>query len=140
MKIHRIDHVGVIVNDLPAAKAFFLNLGLELLGETEVEGEWGKRIYGLHDVRETIVWFGMPDGQAKLELIKFHTSLDEKGVKQPLQHIALAVENIEAIVDKLRDNGEEIFGEIETFENLYKLCYVRGPEGMIIELAEKMKD
>ena len=83
MKIHRIDHVGVIVNDLPAAKAFFLDFGLQVLGEAEVEGEWVERIIGLNDVRETIVMLGMPDGQATLELVKFHTPLDEKGIQQP---------------------------------------------------------
>ncbi|MGG0655330.1 VOC family protein [Rummeliibacillus pycnus] len=145
MKIHRIDHVGVIVNDLPAAKAFFLNLGLEVLGETEVKGEWVERIIGLNDVRETVVWLGMPDGQATLELVKFHTPSDEKGIQQSfantlgIQHIAFAVEDIEAVVAKLKKKGAELFGEIQNYENSYKLCYVRGPEGIILELAEQIK-
>lgn len=145
MKIHRIDHVGVIVNDLPAAKAFFLNLGLEMLGETEVKGEWVERIIGLNDVRETVVWFGMPDGQATLELVKFHTPSDEKGIQPSfvntlgIQHIAFAVEDIEAMVAKLKKKGAELFGEIQNYENTYKLCYVRGPEGIILELAEQIK-
>ncbi|TCP21703.1 glyoxalase/bleomycin resistance protein/dioxygenase superfamily protein [Scopulibacillus darangshiensis] len=145
MKIHRIDHVGVIVNDLPAAKAFFLNLGLEVLGETEVKGEWVERIIGLNDVRETVVWLGMPDGQATLELVKFHTPSDETGIQQSfantlgIQHIAFAVEDIEAVVAKLKKKGAELFGEIQNYENAYKLCYVRGPEGIILELAEQIK-
>lgn len=144
MKIHRIDHVGIIVNDLPAAKAFFLDLGLDVLGEAEVKGEWVERIIGLNDVRETIVMLGMPDGQATLELVKFHTPLDEKGIQQSfantlgIQHIAFAVEDIEAIVAKLKKKGAELFGEIQNYENMYKLCYVRGPEGIILELAEKI--
>lgn len=145
MKIHRIDHVGVIVKDLPAAKAFFVDLGLEILGEAEVKGEWVERIIGLNDVRQTVVMLGMPDGQATLELVKFHTPLDEKGIQESfantlgIQHIAFAVEDIEAIVAKLKKNGAELFGEIQNYENMYKLCYVRGPEGIILELAEKIK-
>ena len=145
MKIHRIDHVGVIVNDLPAVKAFFIDLGLKVLGETKVKGEWAERIMGLNDVRETVVWLGMPDGQATLELVKFHTPSDEIGIQQPfvntlgIQHIAFAVEDIEAIVAKLKKKGAELFGEIQNYENAYKLCYVRGPEGIILELAEKIR-
>ena len=145
MKIHRIDHVGVIVNDLSAAKEFFLDFGLEVLGEAEVEGEWVERIIGLNDVRETVVMLGMPDGEATLELVKFHTPSDEKGIQQSFSntlgicHIAFAVEDIEAIVAKLKKRGAKLFGEIQNYENAYKLCYVRGPEGIIIELAEKIK-
>jgi catechol 2,3-dioxygenase-like lactoylglutathione lyase family enzyme len=84
MKIHRIDHVGIIVNDLPAAKAFFLDFGLEILGEGEVEGEWVERIIGLQDVKEEVVMLRTPDGEANMELVKFHTSLDEKGIQRPL--------------------------------------------------------
>ncbi|KAA6453516.1 VOC family protein [Bacillus swezeyi] len=145
MKIHRIDHVGVIVNDLPAAKAFFLDFGLEVLGETEVKGEWVERIIGLNDVRETVAMLGTPDGQATLELVKFHTPSDEKGIQQSfantlgIRHIAFAVEDIEAVVAKLKKNGAELFGEIQNYKNAYKLCYVRGPEGIILELAEQIK-
>ncbi|SFL71975.1 Catechol 2,3-dioxygenase [Gracilibacillus orientalis] len=144
MKIHRIDHVGVIVNDLPAAKAFFLDLGLEVLGETEVKGEWVERIIGLNDVRETVVMLGVPDGQATLELIKFHTPSDEKGIQLSfantlgIRHIAFAVEDIEAVVAKLKKKGAELFGEIQNYQNSYKLCYIRGPEGIILELAEQI--
>ncbi|KQL52713.1 glyoxalase [Heyndrickxia shackletonii] len=145
MKIHRIDHVGVIVNDLPAAIDFFLVLGLKVLGEAEVKGEWVERIIGLNDVRETVVMLGMPDGQATLELVKFHTPSDQIGVQQSfantlgIGHIAFAVEDIEAIVTKLKQKGAELFGEILNYENAYKLCYVRGPEGIILELAEEIK-
>ncbi|MDP4086672.1 MAG: VOC family protein [Bacillota bacterium] len=145
MKIQRIDHVGVIVNDLSAAKEFFLDFGLEVLGEGEVEGEWVERILGLNEVRETIVMLGMPDGQATLELVKFHSPLDEKGIQHSfsntlgIQHIAFAVEDIESIVAKLKKKGTKLFGEIQNYENTYKLCYVRGPEGIILELAEKIR-
>lgn len=145
MKLHRIDHVGIIVNDLPAAKAFFLDLGLEMLGEGKVEGEWVERIIGLKDVKEEVVMLRTPDGEANIELVKFYSPSDENGVQRPLantlgiRHIAFAVEDIEAIVAKLKKNGAELFGEIQTYENTYKLCYVRGPEGIILELAEQIK-
>ncbi|QGH32806.1 VOC family protein [Gracilibacillus salitolerans] len=145
MKINRIDHVGVIVNDLSEAKAFFLDLGLEVQGEGEVEGEWVERIIGLNDVRETVVMLGVPGGQATIELVKFHKPSDEKGIQQSfantlgIRHIAFAVEGIEAVVAKLKKKGAQLFGEIQNYENTYKLCYVRGPEGIILELAEKIK-
>jgi catechol 2,3-dioxygenase-like lactoylglutathione lyase family enzyme len=145
MKIHRIDHVGVIVNDLPAAKAFFLDLGLEVLEEAELKGEWVERIIGLNDVRDTVVMLRTPDGEANLELVKFYTPSDEKGIQQSfantlgIRHICFAVEDIEAIVTKLKKKGAELFGEIQNYENAYKLCYVRGPEGIILELAEQIK-
>jgi catechol 2,3-dioxygenase-like lactoylglutathione lyase family enzyme len=145
MKINRIDHVGIIVNDLPAAKAFFLNFGLEMLGEGKVEGEWVERIIGLQDVKMEVVMFRTPDGEANIEIIKFFTPTDEKGMQRPLantlgiRHIAFAVEDIEAIVAKLKKNGAELVGEVQTYENMYKLCYIRGPEGIILELAEQIK-
>lgn len=145
MTIRRIDHVGVIVNDLPAAKAFFLDFGLEVLGEEELEGEWVERIIGLHDVKDEVVMLRTPDGGANLELVKFYKPLDEKGMQRPLantlgiRHICFAVEDIEAVVAKLKKKGAELFGEIQNYENAYKLCYVRGPEGIILELAEQIK-
>lgn len=145
MTIRRIDHVGVIVNDLPAAKAFFLDFGLEVLGEEELEGEWVERIIGLHDVKDKVVMLRTPDGGANLELVKFYKPLDEKGMQRPLantlgiRHICFAVEDIEAVVAKLKKKGAELFGEIQNYENAYKLCYVRGPEGIILELAEQIK-
>ncbi|WP_152655515.1 VOC family protein [Oceanobacillus sp. CFH 90083] len=144
MKIQRIDHIGIIVNDLPAAKAFFLELGLRELGEAEVQGEWVEQIIGVPDVKETVAMFEVPGGEARIELVKFHSPLDENDVQHPLpntlglRHIAFAVENIEAIVAKLEKGGVEIFGEIQNYENVYKLCYIRGPEGIILELAEKI--
>lgn len=145
MKIHRIDHVGVIVNDLPAAKEFFLDFGLELLGEGELEGEWLDQIVGLNAVKTAYVMLRTPDGEANIELVKFYMPSDEKGMQRPLantlgiRHIAFAVEDIEAIVAKLKKKGAELFGEIQNYENAYKLCYVRGPEGIILELAEQIK-
>ncbi|WP_280771655.1 VOC family protein [Salipaludibacillus daqingensis] len=144
MKIQRIDHVGIIVNDLSAAKAFFLDFGLEMLGEGEVQGEWVERIIGLQDVKGKVVMLRTPDGDANIELVKFHTPSDENGIQRPLantlgiRHIAFAVEDIEALVTKLEKKGAGLIGEIQNYENTYKLCYCRGPEGIIIELAEKI--
>jgi catechol 2,3-dioxygenase-like lactoylglutathione lyase family enzyme len=145
MKIHRIDHVGIVVNDFPAAKAFFLDFGLEMQGGGGVEGEWVERIIGLQDVKVEFVMFGTPDGDANIELIKFHTPSDENGIQHPLantlgiRHIAFVVEDIEAHVAKLKKKGTGLIGEIINYENVYKLCYVRGPEGIILELAERIK-
>lgn len=139
--VNPADHVGVNVNDLPAAKAFFLDLGFEVQGE----GEWLDQIVGLNNVKTALVFLAMPEGQTNLELIKFYTPSDEKDIQQPLantlgiRHIAFAVEDIEAIVAKLKKKGMEIFSEIQNYENIYKLCYVRGPEGIILELAEQIK-
>jgi catechol 2,3-dioxygenase-like lactoylglutathione lyase family enzyme len=145
MKVHRIDHVGIIVNDLPAAKAFFLDLGLEMVWEGEVEGEVVERITGLQDVKAEVVMLRTPDGEANIELSKFHSPTDENGIQRSLantlgiRHITFAVEEIEAIVAKLKKNGAELVGKIQTYENTYKLCYIRGPEGIILELAEQLE-
>lgn|SRR5512146_94631 len=145
MKIRRLDHVGVIVNDLPAAKEFFLDLGLEVLWEGELEGKWLDRIVGLNGVKTAYVMLRTPDGQANLELVKYYSPSDERGIQQHfantlgIGHIAFAVEDIEAIVAKLKKKGVEIFSEIQNYEDIYKLCYIRGPEGIILELAEQIK-
>jgi catechol 2,3-dioxygenase-like lactoylglutathione lyase family enzyme len=144
MKIHRIDHVGIVVNDLAAVKAFFLDLGFEMMGEGEVEGEWVERIIGLRGVKEKVAMLRTPDGEANIELVQFYTPLDENGIQYPLantlgiRHIAFAVEDIEALIAKMKTNGAELIGEIQNYESAYKLCYVRGPEGIILELAEQI--
>lgn len=144
MKIHRIDHVGIIVNDLSAATAFFLELGLEVLGKGELEGELLNTVTGLNDAKTELVMLGAPDGQTELELVKYHRASDENGIPPNaantlgIRHIAFAVEDIDAIVAKLKKNGTEFFSEIQNYEGIYKLCYVHGPEGIILELAEKI--
>ena len=150
MKVHRIDHVSINVNDLPAAKAFFLDLGLELQGEGSLEGAWLDQLVGLNNVKTSLAFFRVPGGQgqtnqANIELVKYHTPSDENGIQQPLantlgiRHIAFAVEDIEAVVARLKEKGTETFSEIHNYEGMYKLCYVRGPEGIILELAEELK-
>ncbi|AHN21125.1 VOC family protein [Lysinibacillus varians] len=145
MKIKRMDHIGIIVNDLSAAKAFFLDFGLEVKGEWEMAGELMGYAAGLSDAKVACVGLGMPDGQTWIELIKFYSPLAKGDFQLPcantlgIRHIAFAVENIEAIVAKLKKNGKEIFSEIQQYEERYKLCYVRGPEGIILELAEEIE-
>jgi catechol 2,3-dioxygenase-like lactoylglutathione lyase family enzyme len=144
MKINKIDHIGVIVNDLPAAKAFFLDFGLEVQGEAEMEGALLDNLLGLSKVKTSLVMMRPPGGEASIELIKFHTPPHEKGVQQlpvnalGIRHIAFLVEDLEALIVKLKAKGAEIFGEIQTYENSYKLCYVRGPEGIILDLNERI--
>src|SRR4051812_31656775 len=145
MKIHRIDHVSINVNDFAAAKAFFLDFGLELQGEDELEGEWLGQLLGLSGVKTAVAFFKTPDGGASIELVKYYSPSDEKGIQPSfantlgIRHIAFVVEDIEAMVAKLKKRGTEVFGEIYNYENTYKLCYVRGPEGIILELAEQVK-
>lgn len=146
MKIQRIDQVGVIVDDLPAATAFCLDFGLEMLGGADVEDESIDRVVGLDGVKNAMVMLGTPDGQATIEFIKLYAPSTEQGLQQPcantlgLRHIAFAVEDIEAVVAKLKKNGMEIFSETQNYEDNYKLCYVRGPEGIILELAEQIEE
>ena len=145
MKVHRIDHVGIIVKDLAGAKAFFLDFGLELQGEGELEGEWLYKIVGLNNVKDAYAMLRTPDGEANIELIQFYRPSDESTVRQPLantpgiRHIAFVVEDIEAHVARLKKQGMEVFSEVQHYEDSYKLCYVRGPEGIILELAEPIK-
>jgi catechol 2,3-dioxygenase-like lactoylglutathione lyase family enzyme len=145
VKVHRIDHVGIIVKDLAAAKAFFLDFGLELQGEGELEGEWLDKIVGLNNVKDAYAMLRTPDGEANIELIQFYRPSVESTVRQPLantpgiRHIAFVVEDIEAHVTRLKKQGIEVFSEVQHYEESYKLCYVRGPEGIILELAEPIK-
>jgi catechol 2,3-dioxygenase-like lactoylglutathione lyase family enzyme len=144
MMAKKVDHVGINVDDLPAAKAFFLDLGLEVQDEDDVVGEWVDRIIGLENAHSTIVFMRVPNGETGIELIKFHSPVDEGGV-QPvaantlgIRHLAIAVEDLDATVSKLKERGTELVGEVQRYEDVYKLCYVRGPEGIIIELAEEI--
>ena len=145
MKIHKIDHVSINVNDYAAAKAFFLDFGLELQGEDELEGEWLDQLLGLKNVKTELAFFRTPDGEANIELVKYHRPIDENGIQPSfantpgIRHIAFVVDDIEAMVAKLKKRGSEVLGEIYNYENSYKLCYIRGPEGIILELAEQIQ-
>jgi len=145
MAVQRMDHVGVIVDDLAAAIAFFAEVGLELDGEMSAEGRSVDRIVGLEDVRTDFAFMRTPDRKGALELIKFKSPAYD-GDNDPsapshapgIRHIAFAVDDIEATLARLQALGAERVGELVQYEQSYKLCYVRGPAGIIVELAEKV--
>jgi catechol 2,3-dioxygenase-like lactoylglutathione lyase family enzyme len=142
MTIRRMEHVGIVVEDLAAATAFFLELGLKLQGERGVEGRWVDRVVGLEGVRAEIAMVETPDGHGRLELTKFHAPRGVAGeghapANTPgIRHVAFAVEEIDAVVAGLRARGAGLVGEVVRYGDSYRLCYVRGPEGIIVELAE----
>jgi catechol 2,3-dioxygenase-like lactoylglutathione lyase family enzyme len=144
MTITRMDHVGIVVGDLAAAVAFFVELGLELQGEGSVEGRWVDRVIGLDGVRSDIAMLQTPDGKGRIELSQFHApptpvSDPHAPANAPgLRHVSFGVEDIDAVVDRLRERGCELVGEVVQYEDVYRLCYVRGPEGIIVELAESI--
>jgi catechol 2,3-dioxygenase-like lactoylglutathione lyase family enzyme len=144
MTIHRMDHVGVVVTDLRAAIEFFVALGLELQGEMSVEGRPVDRIVGLDGVRSDVAFVKTPDGHGSLELIKFHSPPAEGGDPRApantpgLRHLTFAVDDIEAVVSRLQARGAELVGEVVNYGDSFWLCYIRGPEGIIVELAERV--
>jgi catechol 2,3-dioxygenase-like lactoylglutathione lyase family enzyme len=144
MAIQRFEHVGIVVDDLAGAVEFFVALGLELRGEGQVGGGWVDRIVGLEGVRAELAMLGAPGGHGEVELAKFHSPQSEGGERYApanapgIRHISFAVEDLDAVVAGLRARGTELVGEVERYEDRYRLCYVRGPEGIIVELAERI--
>jgi catechol 2,3-dioxygenase-like lactoylglutathione lyase family enzyme len=143
MTIKRMDHVGVVVADLPAATAFFLELGLELHGEGQVEGDWVDRVVGLEGIRAQIAMLQTSDGHNRLELTKFQSPPAQGGEHAPpntlgIRHLAFEVDDIDTMLAGLRARSAELVGEVERYGDSYRLCYVRGPEGIIVELAERI--
>jgi len=144
MTIQRMDNVGIVGDDLAAATAFFVELGLELEGEATVEGRWVDRIVGLDGVRSDIAMLRTPDGHGRLELTKFHTpparNTDPNAPVNTLgiRRIMFAVDDIEDVLARLQAHGAELVGEVVQYEDKYRLCYVRGPEGIMIALAEQL--
>ena len=145
MALKRMDNVLIVVDDLEAAKAFFVELGMELEGETSVEGPSVDSLIGLKDVRATLALMRTPDGHGRIELDKFHTPAAVKAEPKNapvnmlgVQRIMFAVDDLEDIVARLRAHGAELVGEITQYEDMYRLCYIRGPEGIIVGLAEQL--
>jgi catechol 2,3-dioxygenase-like lactoylglutathione lyase family enzyme len=144
MTIQRLDHVGIVVDDLAAATAFFVDLGLELQAEWSVEGGWVDRVVGLEGVRAENAMLETRDGHGRLELSKFHAPSGPGGDRHApantpgIRHLSFAVDDIDAVVTSLRARGTELVGEVLRYEDSYRLCYVRGPEGIIVELAEQI--
>jgi catechol 2,3-dioxygenase-like lactoylglutathione lyase family enzyme len=145
MTIQRMDHVGVVVDDLGTATAFFVELGMELEGEAPVEGRWVDQVVGLDDVRVDIAMLRTPDGHSRLELTKFHTPAAVGAPSENatvnalgLRSIMFAVDDIEDVIARLRTRGAELVGELARYQDSYRLCYVRGPAGIIVALAEPL--
>lgn len=144
MTIKRMDHVGVVVDDLEAATAFFVELGMELEGGAPVEGRWVDRVVGLDDVKVEIAMVTTPDGHGRLELTQFHSPIATTAEPNApantlgLRRIMFAVEDIEDVLSRLRPHGAELVGEVAQYEDQYRLCYVRGPAGIIVALAEQL--
>jgi catechol 2,3-dioxygenase-like lactoylglutathione lyase family enzyme len=145
MTIQRMDNVLIVVDDLEAAKAFFAELGMELEGQTQLEGPWVDSTVGLEDVRADIVMMRTPDGDGRVELSKFHTPPAVRAEPESapanalgIRRIMFAVDDIDDVVARLRGHGAELVGEIARYEDVYRLCFLRGPEGIIIGLAEQL--
>src|SRR5829696_864908 len=145
MTIKRLDHVSVVVDDLPAAIAFFTTLGMALEGEAAVEGDWVDRVNGLESVRVDIVMMRTPDGHGRLELTKFRNPKlveIEPMIAPPntpgLRSVMFTVESVDDTIARLRAHGAELVGEVAQYEGLYRLCYMRGPAGIIVALAEEL--
>jgi catechol 2,3-dioxygenase-like lactoylglutathione lyase family enzyme len=145
MTIQRMDNVGIVVDDLEAATAFFVELGMELEGQAPVEGRSVDRVVGLDDVRVDIAMMRTPDGHGRVELTKFHMPAAVSA--QPpnatanmlgIRRIMFAVDDIEDVLARLQRHGAELVGEVVQYEDTYRLCYVRGPEGILIALAEQL--
>ena len=145
MTVQQMHHVSVVVEDLEAAKAFFVELGMELEGEAPIEGPWVDRVNALDGVRVDIAMMRMPDGYSRLELTKFHSPKlvrsepeNALGNTLGLRSIMFAVDDIAASVAALQALGAELIGEVVQYEDIYRLCYVRGPGGIIVALAEQL--
>ena len=145
MTLQRMDNVLIVVEDLEAAKAFFAELGMELEGETQVEGPWAGSVVGLDDVRADIAMMRTPDGHGGVELTRFHTPPAVRAEPEAapanalgIRRIMFAVDDVDDVVARLRGHGAELVGEIAQYEDSYRLCFLRGPEGIIIGLAEQL--
>ncbi len=145
MTIKRLDHVSVVVEDLAAATTFFIALGMTIEGEAPVAGPWVDRVNGLENVQVDIVMMRTPDGHGRLELTKFRNPklVDiEPAIAPPnalgLRSVMFAVEKLDDTVARLRANGAELIGEVAQYEDMYRLCYMRGPAGIIVALAEEL--
>jgi catechol 2,3-dioxygenase-like lactoylglutathione lyase family enzyme len=142
--VQRMDNVGVVVDDLPAAIAFFRELGLELEGRAMIEGDWSGRVTGLRDQRVEVAMMRTPDGQSRLELSRFLAPAvvaDHRNA--PVNalgylRVMFAVDDLDETLARLRKQGAQLVGEVVRYEDVYRLCYIRGPEGLLIGLAEQI--
>ncbi len=145
MTLKRMDNVLIVVEDIDTAKAFFIELGMELEGQTTVEGPWVDRVVGLKNVRSDIAMMRTPDGHGRIELTKFHTPPPVRAEAENapanalgIRRIMFAVDNLNDVVARLRRHGAELVDDIAQYDDVYRLCFVRGPEGIMIGLAEEL--
>jgi catechol 2,3-dioxygenase-like lactoylglutathione lyase family enzyme len=145
MTIKRLDHISVVVDDLAAAIDFFTALGMTLEGEAPIEGPWVDRVNGIEGVQVRIAMMRTPDGHGRLELTKFRNPdlvEIEPAIAPPnalgLRSVMFTVESVDDTVARLRDHGAELIGEVVQYEDRYRLCYLRGPAGIIVSLAEEL--
>lgn len=146
MAIQRMDNVGIVVADLSEAIDFFLDLGLELEGRAMVEGEWAGRVTGLGDQRVEIAMMRTPDGHGRLELSRFLAPpVIEDHRNAPVNalgylRVMFAVDDLDATLEKVRPRGAQLVGEVVDYQGIYRLCYIRGPEGILIGLAQEIRE
>jgi catechol 2,3-dioxygenase-like lactoylglutathione lyase family enzyme len=145
MTIQRMDHVSVVVDDLEAAVAFFVELGMELEGRAPIEGPWVDRVNGLDGVRVDIAMMRTPDGHGRLELTEFHAPPvvspepeNALGNTLGLRSVMFVVDDVDATVAGLRAHGADLVGTVEQYQDSHRLCYVRGPAGVIVALAQQL--
>ena len=145
MTIQRMDNVAIVVDDLDAAIEFFTELGMELEGRAEIEGLFADQTVGLDGVRSDIAMMRTPDGHSKLELTKYHAPAVSKTDPQDpppntlgLHRVMFAVDDIDDTIARLRAHGADLLGEVAQYENIFRLCYLRGPAGIIVALAEQI--
>lgn len=144
MSVRRLDHVGITVSDLDAAIEFFRTIGLELEGRMPVEGEWLENIIAIEGVREDIAMLRTPDGTGKVELGMFHTPVDGQDAEVAaanrlgLRNVAFVIDDVQVTVDELRGKGYDLVGKIQNFEGILLICYVRGPDGIIVSLNQEL--
>ena len=145
MTIQRMDNVLIVVEDIDVVIAFFIELGMELEGKAPVEGRWVERVIGIDDVRQDVAMLRTPDGHGRIELAMFHAPkairpepADAPANTLGIRRVMFAVDDIDTVVARLLARGAELVGEIVRYEDVYRLCYVRGPEGIVIGLAEEL--
>jgi catechol 2,3-dioxygenase-like lactoylglutathione lyase family enzyme len=144
MSVKRMENVGIVVEDMAATVAFFVELGLELEGETTVDGSWAARIWGLDEVEIDVAMVRTPDGTSKLELMRFHTPTaiasdpTAPANTMGIRRLLFTVEDVDDTIARLRPHGAELVGEVQQIGDAFRMCYLRGPEGIIVALAEEL--
>jgi catechol 2,3-dioxygenase-like lactoylglutathione lyase family enzyme len=145
MTIRRMDNVLIVVEDIDAVISFFVELGMELEGKGPVEGPWVESVIGIENVRQDVAMLRTPDGHGRIELAMFHApkAISPEPKNAPantlgIRRVMFAVDDIEDVVARLRAQGAELVGELAQYEDVYRLCYVRGPEGIIVGLAQQL--